>query len=137
MTACAYGAWAKTYRLRLLLDLWSLLSLGVPRSSGGRQFRLVLQYRSCFAVVLPDRVLQHLTRDPFLQETRDLGAPFLTILLLRFSLSATSLGRSSLGSVLDLGWSISGSEPPVGVLLSVLGQGSSGLGLPDLPFIVR
>jgi hypothetical protein len=136
LTAWAYGAWAKIYRLGLLFDLWSFLSLGVSRPPSSGQLRLVFQYRTRFTVVFSYGVLQHLTRNAFLQETRDLGAPFLTILLFRLSLTTTSLGRSFLGSILDLGWRISGPEPPVGVPLSVLGQGSGGLGLPDFPLIV-
>jgi len=115
----------------------SFLSLGVTRSTGSGQFRLVLENRTGFAVVFSYRILQHLTRNTFLQETRDLGAPLLTILFLWLDLDTTPLGGSFLGSVLDLERRISGPEPPVGVLLSVLGQGSSGLGLPDLSLIIR
>jgi len=137
MTAWTCGTWAKTYGFGLFFDLWSFLSIGVSRSPGSRQLGLVLENRACFAVVFSYCILQHLTGDAFLQETRNLGAPFLTIFLLWFSLTTTFLGRSFLDSILDFDRSISGSEPPVGVLLPVFGQGSSSLGLPDFSLIVR
>jgi len=137
MTAWAHGTWAKTDGLGLRLDLWSFLSLGISRPPGSGQFRLVLENRTCLTVVFSHRVLQHLTGNAFLQEARDLGAPFLTILFFWLDdVDTTSLGGSFLGSVLDLEWRISGPEPPVGVLLSVLGQGSGSLGLPDLSLII-
>jgi hypothetical protein len=123
VTTRACGTWAKTYRygLGLFFDLRSFLSVGDSCSPGSRQLGLVLENRARFTVVFSHRVLQHLTCDAFLQETRDLGAPLLTIFLLRLSLTTTSLGGSFLGSVLDLVGRISGSEPPVRVLLSVVG----------------
>ena len=121
MTARTYGTWAKTDGLGLFFDLGSFLSVGVSCSAGSRQLGLVLENRARFTVVFPYRVLQHLTGDAFLQETGDFGTSFLAIFLLRLSLATTSLGGSFLGSVLDFVGRISGSEPPVGVLLSVLG----------------
>ena len=137
LAAWTYGAWAKMYCLGLLFDLLSFLSLSISCSPGGRQFRLVLENRTCLTVVFSDCVLQHLTGDTFLQETRDLCASFLAIFLFGFNVTTTPLGRSFLGPILDFGWSISWSEPPVGVLLSMLGQGSRSLGFPDLSLIVR
>ena len=135
MTAWAYGAWAKTYSLGLFFDLWSFLSVGITRSPGGRQLGLVLENRARFTVVLSYGILQHLTGDALLQEAGDFSASFLTIFLFRLSLTATSLGGSFLGSVLDFVRSISGSKPPIRVLLSVLRQGGGSLCLPDFSLI--
>ena len=121
LAAWAHGTWAKTYRLGLLFDLLSFLSPSVPRPAGGRQFRLVLENWTCFTVVFSDCILQHLTGDAFPQETRDLCASFLTIFLFGLSVTTTPLGCSFLGPILDFGGSISWPEPPVGVLLSMLG----------------
>lgn len=121
MTAWAYGTWAKTYGLGLFFDLRSFLSVGVSRSPGSRQLGFVLENWARLSVVFSDRVLQHLAGDAFLQETRDFGAPFLTVFLLRLNLTTTSLGGSFLGSILDFVRGVSRSEPPVRVLLSVVG----------------
>ena len=121
MTTGAHGTWAKTYGLGFFFDLRSFLSVGISCSPSSRQLGLVLENRTRLTVVFSHRVLQHLTGDAFLQETRDLGAPFLTIFLLGLNIATTSLGGPFLGSVLDFIGRISGSEPPVGVLLPVLG----------------
>jgi hypothetical protein len=113
-----------------------LLSVGVSCSPGSGQLGLVLENGARFAVVFSYGILQHLTSDALLQEAGDFSASFLTIFLFRLNLTTTSLGGSFLGSVLDLVGRVSGPEPPVRVLLSVLGQGGSGLCLPDLSFVV-
>jgi hypothetical protein len=136
VAAWTSGAWVETYSLGLFFHLRPFLSLGVPCSPGSRQLCLVLENRTCFTVVFSYCILQLLTSNALFQETRDLRTPVLAIFLLRFSLTAIPLGGAFLGSVLDFGRGISGPEPPVGVLLPVLGQGSSSLGLPNFSLIV-
>ena len=121
MTAWASCSWVETDGLGLFLHLGSFLSLGVSCSAGSRQLCLILENGTRFAVVFSYCILQHLAGNTFFQETRDFGTSFLAIFLFRLNLTTASLGGSLLGSVLDFCRGISGSEPPVGVLLSVLG----------------